>query len=282
MPFSPSQKIVLVTGGSSGIGLEIARQLVQQGAHVWLVARRPERLEAALEQVNAARINPEQRSGMVAADVGDPSQAQAAVEQVIHEIGLPDLVINSAGFARPGYFLEQDLDFLHTMMDVNYWGTVYITRAVLPGMIQRGSGHIVNIASESGFLGLMGYVGYTATKFAVAGFSDALRAELRGSGVRLSIVYPSDTDTEQLAYETEYRTPELRAMTPLRTTSTPQAVAKAILKGVVHKQYVILPSFDSQLMFALTRILGKAVYPVVDLLSSLLWKYWLRNNKEKV
>ena len=280
IPLSP--KIVLVTGGSSGIGLEIARQLVQQGNHVWLLARRPDRLAEALETLQAERVRPDQRCGMVSADVGDPVQAQAAVDQVIRETGLPDLVVNSAGFARPGYFLEQEPDFLHTMMDVNYWGTLYITRAVLPGMVARGSGHIVNIASESGFLGLMGYVGYTASKFAVAGFSDALRAELKRSGVRLSIVYPSDVDTAQLEYETKFRTPEVRALAPLRSVASPQVVAKAILKGVARGQYVILPSFDSQFMFFLTRVLGRAIYPVLDLITGLLWKNWLRKNKEKI
>lgn len=278
-PISP--KIALITGGSSGIGLEIARQLVQQGDHVWLVARRLDRLTEALEIMQAARIHPEQRCGMVAADVSDPAQAQAAVEQVVQEIGLPDLVVNSAGFARPGDFLEQDLEFLHTMMDVNFWGTVYVSRAVLPGMLTRGSGHVVNIASESGFLGLMGYVGYTASKFAVAGFSDALRAELKRSGVRLSIVYPSDVDTAQLTYETQYRTPAVQSLAPLRSTVSPQSVAKAILKGVARGHYVILPTFDSKLMYTLTRILGRAVYPVLDLITDLLWNHWIRKNKEK-
>lgn len=281
MPSPFAEKIAFVTGGSSGIGLEIARQLAQQGAHVWLVARRPERLEEALELVRAAQANPAQRCGMFAADVGDINQAQAAVEHVIDEIGLPDLVVNSAGFARPGYFVEQELDFLHTMMDVNFWGTLYVTRAVLPGMIARGSGHIVNIASESGFLGLMGYVGYTASKFAVVGFSDALRAELKRSGVRLSIVYPSDVDTPQLEYESRYRTPEVHALAPLRSVTSPQAITKAILNGVAHGRYMILPNFDSWSMYFLTRILGRAIYPVFDLITDLLWKYWLWKNKEK-
>ena len=281
MSSPPSPIIALITGGSSGIGLELARQLVQQGSHVWIIARRPDRLAEALQALHAERVNPDQRLGMVPADVADPLQAQAAVDRVIEEIGLPDLVINSAGFARPGRFLEQDLEFHHTMMDVNYWGTVYVTRAVLPGMVQRGAGHVVNIASESGFLGLMGYVGYTATKFAVAGFSDALRAEIKNSGVRLHIVYPPDVDTPQLAYERNYRPPELQALEPLRSVSTPQAVAKAILKGVRRNQYMILPGFDSRFMYSLTRILGRGVYPVMDLITGALWKNWLKKNKKE-
>jgi 3-dehydrosphinganine reductase len=272
----PNPKIALITGGSSGIGLEIARQLSRQGAQIWLVARRADLLSAALDTVQAERVDARQRFGIIQADVSDAAQAQAAVEQVTREIGLPDLVINSAGFAQPGYFHELDLDNFRFTMDVNYFGTLYITKAVVPGMMARGSGHIVNISSAAGFLGAFGYTSYSASKFAVAGFSDALRAEMKQYGIRVSIVFPADVDTPQLAYETKYQPAETRAMGPLRGVMSVEAVAAETLHGIAHGQYIILPGFDSKLMFFLTRFLGAAVHPFMDFLQSVMNKRALR------
>jgi 3-dehydrosphinganine reductase len=274
-----TSKIALITGGSSGIGLEIALQLSQQGAHIWLVGRNPERLSTALESVQAARMNEQQRFGMSAADVSDPLQAQAAVEAVTNSIGLPDLVINSAGFAHPGYFHELDLSIFRQTMDINYFGTVYITKAVVAGMMKRGSGHIVNISSGAGLLAAFGYSAYSPSKFAITGLSDELRAELKPHGVHVSVVFPSDTDTPQLAYEVQYQPPEMLAMAPMREVMTAEAVARATLRGVARRKYLILPGFESKLIYVLTHVLGSGAYPVMDLLQAVMWKRWSARKK---
>ena len=97
-------------------------------------------------------------------------------------------------------------------MATNYFGTLHVIKAVTPGMIDRGSGHIVNICSLGGFLGVFGYSAYCASKYAVRGLSDVLRAELRPYGIHFSVVYPPDTDTPQLAYENPFKPPETRAL----------------------------------------------------------------------
>lgn len=260
-----ANQIALVTGGSSGIGLEIARQLSSQGAHVWLVARQAARLAEALNIISSVKISPEQRFGMTSADLSNPEQAKSAVEQVTHQVGEPDLVVNSAGVAQPGYFLEQDLEIFHQMMAVNYFGTLNVAKAVLPGMVQRGSGHIVNISSVTGFMGMFGYSAYAASKFAVAGFSDILRAEMKPHGVRVSIVFPADVDTPQLAYETAYQPFETQALAPFRTVMKPEAFARIVLKDIGRGKYLILPGFDSKLMYTLSKLLGTAFYPLFDI-----------------
>lgn len=269
-------QIVLVTGGSSGLGLELARQLSQEGAHVWLAARRKELLESALETVTAAKISAEQRFGMSSVDVSDAEQAKSVVQQVTQAIGLPDLVINSAGVAQPGYVQDLDLDLFHWMMNVNFFGTVNVDKAVIPGMIQRGSGHMVNICSAVEFLAAFGYSAYAASKFALKGFSDILRSEMKPHGIRVSIVFPSDVDTPQLAYETSYQPLETQALAPFRSVMTPSAVARATLRGIARGQYFILPGFDSKLMYELTRILGTAFYPLFDIVHSVLIRRKLR------
>ena len=115
-------------------------------------------------------------------DVRHPEEVAELIEKVTHQAGVPDIVINSAGVAHPGYVQELDLDIYHWMMDVNYYGTVHVVKAVLPAMLERGSGYIVNIGSVASRIGVFGYTAYSGSKFAVAGFTDVLRMELKPHG----------------------------------------------------------------------------------------------------
>jgi 3-dehydrosphinganine reductase len=257
-------KIALVTGGSSGIGLAIACQLAGQGASVWLVARRKELLEAALKEVEAARLTTAQRCGIFPADVSQADQAAAAVEYVSSQAGIPDLLVNSAGITHPGYVQDLSLEIFRSMMDVNYFGTVYVIKAALPAMIQRGSGHIINISSMAGFLGAFGYSAYGASKFAVRGFSDVLRSEMKPLGIRVSIVFPPDTDTAQLAYEAPFKPPETKALSGNAKVMSPEAVARITLQQAARGRYIILPGSDTQLFYWLNSHLGNLAYPVLD------------------
>jgi 3-dehydrosphinganine reductase len=260
------EKVVLVTGGSSGIGLATARLLARQGAHVWLIARGEERLSEALRTVENDRQDANQRCGTIAADVSNEKEVNSAISKVIKNVGLPDLVINSAGVARPGYVQDIGMDIFHWMMDTNYFGTVHVIKALLPGMIKRSSGYIVNISSMAGFLGVFGYTAYGASKYAVRGFSDVLRAEMKPHGIGVSIVYPPDTNTAQLAYESQFKPMESKALTGSAGMMTAEAVADAIIKGIMHGHYVILPGMESKLFYRLSGLAGNAVYPVMDLL----------------
>lgn len=254
-------KIALITGGSSGIGFAVARSLADHGAQVWLIARREEQLRSALETISCET---EGHCGTISADVSDWEQVAAAVAQVEQEVGLPDLVVNSAGVVQPGYFQDLDLDVFRWMMDINYYGTLHVCKAVVPGMIARGSGHIVNISSLAGLVGVFGYTAYGASKFAVSGFTDTLRSELKPLGIGVSIVYPVDTDTPQLAYENEYKPPETKAIGGTANVMSPEEVAQSILHNVERGRYMILPGFDGKLLYWVSRLLGSGVYPVMD------------------
>lgn len=257
-------KTALITGGSSGIGLALARSLSAMGANVWLLARHPDMLETALASVQEAKLDPAQNCGVVACDVTDENQVSVAVDHVSQAVGVPDLLINSAGVAHPGYVEELDDKIFHWMMDVNYFGTVHMIKACLPGMLKRGSGHIVNISSIAGFIGVFGYTAYGASKFAVSGFSDVLRAELKPCGIRVSIVFPPDTKTAQLDYENQFKPVETKALAGTTKAMTAEEVAKVILKGVTRGKYVILPGMEANLLYRLSGIFGNAVYPVMD------------------
>jgi len=259
-------KVALITGGSSGIGLALARQLAGHGSQVWLLARRKEALAAAQKEIGAA-------CRTVAADVSDWGQVQEAVGQVIRETGVPDILINSAGVTHPGYVQELPLEVFHQMMDINYFGTVNVVKTVLLGMMGRGSGHIVNISSVAGFGGVFGYSAYGASKYAVRGFSDVLRSEMKAHGIRVSIVFPADTDTPQLAYERPFQPPETKVMNAKAKIRTADDVAKTILHGVRKNKYVILIGEDAKFLYFLNDFLGNGKYQLVDL--------WVKDARRK-
>jgi 3-dehydrosphinganine reductase len=135
---------------------------------------------------------------------------------------------------------------------------------VVPAMIARGSGHIVNISSIAGFLGVYGYSAYGASKFAVAGFSDVLRAEMKPLGIHVSLVFPPDTKTEQLAYETRFKPAVTKALSGSSGLMEPERVADAILRGVARKRYIITPGSEGRVLYHAHHLLGKLVYPVMD------------------
>ncbi len=254
----------LVTGGSSGIGLALSRQLAAAGADVWILARHRDRLAEAVEAIRAERASEDQTVEALEADVTDHASVTRVLGPLIDADQLPDLLINSAGAAHPGYAEALGMDIFHWMMDVNYYGTVHVTQTLLPGMVRRGSGHIVNIASVAGFLAVFGYTAYGASKFAIRGYSDALRAEMKPKGVRVSIVYPPDTRTPQLDYENQFKPPETRALAGNVDAMEPGVVASAILKGVRRKHYVIIPGFEGKLLYWLSGALGTSLYPLMD------------------
>lgn len=259
--FTWSGKNALVTGGSSGIGLAAAGLLAKQGANVWILADHEDKLENAYKQLGC---DPEQMCGILPANVSNFEEVKSIIEEVIEQNGVPDLVINSAGVTYPGYFQEIDLDIFREMMEVNYFGTVYVTKIVLPGMIARGSGHIINIASMAGIVGVFGYTAYGASKYAVRGFSDALRSELKPLGIRLSIVFPVDTDTPQLHYENQFKPYETKVIAASARVMSPESVAETILRDAARGRYVILPGLESKILYRAVSLVGNGVYPVVD------------------
>lgn len=261
-------KVAFITGGSSGIGLALARLLAANGAHVWIAARDRVRLESALREVESARASGEQRCGFVSADLSVASEASEAVSKVMESAGHPDVVVNSAGVAHPGYVQDLSLDIFRRMMETNYFATVYVTKAVLPGMIERRSGQIVNISSMAGFTGVFGYTAYGASKFAVTGFSEALRAEMKPHGVRVSLVFPPDTDTPQLAYENQFKPPETKAVSGTARALSAERVARAILRDAGRGRFLILPGMEARLFYILiTKLPRSLVFAVMDWLA---------------
>ena len=260
-------KVVLITGGSSGIGLATAKLLSQKGAHIWLLARNREKLQSALSEVEKLRTYPDQRFGIVPADVTDASAVTNAVHEVEKACGAPDILINSAGDVYPDLFKDADINMVRLQMEINYFGTVNAIKSCLPSMITRRSGYIVIISSVYGFIGGYGYSAYCASKFAVRGFSDALRAELKPLGIGVSIVMPQNTVTPQLQRENKLKSPVMKALDTTKTM-TAESVANAIIRGISQRKYVIIPGFEGKFLFWLNGIMGTGIHSIMDLMVS--------------
>jgi NAD(P)-dependent dehydrogenase (short-subunit alcohol dehydrogenase family) len=184
--YSFAGRTVLVTGGSRGLGLALARRLAAEGARVAICGRDPEALERARSELEAVGTE-----GLaLPVDVSDRDAVAALVARVTERFGPIDMLVNNAGVIEVGPEETMTLADYEEAMAVNFWGTVYPTLAVLPSMRERGSGRIVNITSIGGRLGVPHLLPYSASKFAALGFTQGLRAEARRHGVLVTAVVP--------------------------------------------------------------------------------------------
>ncbi|GGO89414.1 SDR family oxidoreductase [Wenjunlia tyrosinilytica] len=227
----------VVTGGSSGIGLATARELARRGTRLSLVARGSERLESAAAEL--AEMGAE--VAVAPADVSDRAALTAALDRLVTEQGPCDILVASAGLARPGHFLDLPDEVFRQMMEVDYFGTLYALRAVLPGMAERRRGSVVAVSSAAGLLGIFGYSAYGPAKFAVRGLMESVRAELAPLGVHAGVVFPPDVDTPQLAEENRWKPAETFAVSGTVKPLTPQKVAEAIVSGIASRRFLICP-----------------------------------------
>jgi 3-dehydrosphinganine reductase len=235
---------VIITGGSSGIGKAIGLQLVQQGANLSIVARDRSKLATAQAELQAACASAEQQIFTLSADVADRVQAEGAMAAAIAHQGTPDWLITCAGIARPGYFRDLPLEVFEQTMAVNYFGSLYCIKAVLPAMLQRQQGQIVLVSSGAGLIGIYGYSPYCPSKFALRGLAESLRGELKPEGIGVSIAYPPDTDTPQWAEENKTKPPETQQITATAGVWSAADVARAIVRGAQTQRFAITPGTE--------------------------------------
>ncbi len=260
-------KVILITGGSSGIGRSLAMLSARSGATVCIIARDEKKLKLTWEELNRVSITGENHL-YYATDLSLQENACRMARYVTEHTGVPDIIINSAGAAHPGYFEELDEKIFRWMMEANYFTTVNTIKAFIPAMIQRKSGHIVNISSVAGYLGVFGYTAYGAAKFAITGFSKTLRAEMKRYHIRVSVVYPPDTYTPMLEYENPLKPAETRALSGNARALQPDEVATVILKNIARGKFNIHPSLDTALYYRLQKLLPDSwIFALLDFLS---------------
>lgn len=234
IPIPSDNGTCLITGASAGIGKEFALQMAERGYNVTLVARRVKRLNeiaARIERKFNTRVDVQE------CDVTDPEQRRELLESIEARGGVVDILINNAGIGTDGPFWERHTDEELAQIEINVTALTALTHMVLPGMIERGNGAVLNVASTAAFQPLPRQSVYAATKAYVLSFSQALSKELAGTGVSMTVLCPGPTRTEFFGE----RQAELEADTPGFTWQTAEDCARDGLDGMFKKKRVVVP-----------------------------------------
>lgn len=256
-------RVAFVAGGSQGIGLAAAKQLAARGAHVAIFARRPEVLAQAASEIESRRRSREQRVVWRSLDVADHEKVGEAMSACVADIGTPDLLLNCAGRARPDYFENITPERFDETLRINLHGCWNTVSALVPHMKNRRGSYIVNTSSLAGLIGVFGYTDYCASKFALVGFSEALRAEVARYGMTVSVLCPPDTDTPGFAAENIGKPPETVAASEGGGVMSAEAVAEELFRGMARRRFLIIPGREGRVAHLAKRLAPGLVERIV-------------------
>ena len=256
-------KTAYITGGSSGIGLACAEMLAARGANVLIMARRPGQLEIAIKQIESKRVSERQRFSAVQVDVSDKDQIANSLSRAAKEFGPPDILINSAGISFPQKFEDIPFEKFDEIMRVNLYGTWNTISNLLP-YLKQSHGYIINVSSVAGYIGVFGMTAYSAAKFAVIGFSEALRSELKRFDVTVSVLCPPDVDTPMLEKAGKIKPEETKAISATAKIMTAEEVAKVVLDAMGKGAFMILPGSGTRFTYNMKRLFPGLVEFITD------------------
>ena len=256
-------KVVLITGASSGIGKESAIEFAKLGANIILVSRTKEKLEQVADELKKFNVT----ILVCQCDVSKKDQVKEMSKTVLEKFDSVDILVNNAGFAIYGSVHDLSIDDIESQMETNYFGMVYCIKYFLPLMLKKKSGHIVNVASVAASFGLPGIASYCASKFAMLGFSEGLKHELKNSGVGITVVSPIMVRTNFFEHPSFEKMPKF-----FPTSLSSKTVAKAILKAANSPRLeIIVPSLvrgavwlKNTFPYFINPILGKAFKKQLD------------------
>jgi short-subunit dehydrogenase len=242
---------VLITGGSGGLGAALARELAASGARLALAARSRERLEEVARDLSAGGAE----ALAVPTDITEDAQRRRLVDAVVGAFGGLDVLINNAGLGATGAFAEASEDRLRRIFEVNFFAAAELTRLAIPHLARGRDPMIVNISSVIGRCGYPGSSEYCASKFALSGWSDALRAELAGRGIGVLLACPGPVATEFSAHTLEDKLPppkDLKAVSPA-------ACARLIVAALRRRRPEIVIGGGGKLLLTLNRLFPRLV-----------------------
>lgn len=245
----------IVTGGSKGIGYQLAVGLIERGCNVTIVARNVKDLERACSDLQTLADQRGQRQKVQWKSIDMTAEYEvikAAFDECAKELGPIDILINNAGHSVQAPFCELPVTDFEKQMKVNYLSAVYATRAVVDDMKARKTGHISFVSSAAGQFAIFGYSAYSPTKFALRGFADTLHMELLPYKVNVGVLYPPNTDTEGFKLELETMPEETKLMSDSAGLFTPKFVADAHLKDIADGNYATTIGLDGWMLGVLT------------------------------
>lgn len=252
-------KNYIVTGASSGIGKSLALFLAKYGANVAISARGIE----ALNQVKNEIIQLGVKCYAESMDVSDEIACQQFIENAVSELGSIDGLINNAGVSMRGLFHETETQALEKIMNINFWGALYCTKAALPEILKT-KGSIVAVSSVIGFKGLPGRTGYAASKFAMNGFFESLRLEYMNSGVHILVACPGFTQSE-IRKKALNSKGEPQGETPLDESKLmhPDEVATQILKAITKRKRFLVQTTQGKLIFWINKFFPNTLDKII-------------------
>ena len=228
-------KVVVITGASSGIGEQSAEEFAKLHANVILVSRNEEKLKKVEKKLSKYKTS----VFVYACDVSKKNQVEIMGKIIIEKFGTVDVLVNNAGFGIHNIVNETKIEEMESQMMTNFFGTMYCTKAFLPKMLEQRSGHIVNVASVAGSIGLPGMASYCASKFAMLGFSESLSHELKGTGVGITVVSPIMVRTNFFNHESFGKMPRYSS-----TSLSSKTVANAVVRAASSPRLeIVVPQF---------------------------------------
>jgi short-subunit dehydrogenase len=252
-----TNKIILITGGTSGIGYALAQLALEQNAKVAVCARSLAKLQAMAKKLNTDHLFTFQ------ADVSQEDQCHAFVQASIEHFGAIDILINNAGISMRALFQEVESSVLKQVMDINYWGSIFTTKSALHSII-ASKGTIVGISSIAGYKGLPGRVAYSSSKFALQGFLESLRIELLHTGVNVMWVSPGFT-ASNIRNTALDQSGQAQGETPLKEDKLMSAeeCARIILQAISKRKRTVIMTFQGKLTVLLNKFFPSLVDKLV-------------------
>ena len=255
-----SNKVIFIAGGSTGIGLSIAVEFSKNNNTLVLLARDIRKLEAAKTQVEKSGNS---KCLIYAADAKDYNSLKPVLDTTVKEAGAPDLVINCVGRAYPDHFENISAAIMQDTMQTNFGSMWNVAHILLPYMKAKG-GKIVNTSSVGGFVGVFGYADYSASKFAVIGFSEVLKQELSRYNIKVQVLCPPDTETPGFETENKTKPEETKEISKTAKLLQPEEVARQEVKGIEGDSFMIIPGGDGKLTYWMKRHFPFIVNMIMD------------------
>lgn len=238
-PFA--SKFAFIPGGSKGMGKAVAKKFVQLGGSVCLIARNMEFLKVAQEECENVKTNSNQFVEIVSCDTTDMIKLKPLIEEFIQKHGIPDYLFNFVGYAYVQYLEKLTLEDFKNNMDANYYGQLIPTLIILRHFMDAKNGYITFTSSIMGFFAIMGYATYVPSKYAIFGLAEILRHELLPYNIKVSILFPVDTDTPGFAEENKLKPEECKIISETGTLMPADEVADEFIKGILEEHFEILP-----------------------------------------
>ncbi|MGB5912387.1 MAG: SDR family oxidoreductase [Promethearchaeia archaeon] len=233
-------KFAVISGGSKGMGKATAKLFVQLGGSVCIIARGMDALKETQNECNKLKSDDSQFIEVIACDTTDMNKLKPLLTDIIKKYIIPDYLFNFVGYAYAQYLEKLTLEDFKTNMNMNYYGQLVPTLIILPYFLEAKNGYISFTSSVMGFMGIMGFATYTPTKYALFGLAEALRHELFPYNIKVSILFPADTDTPGFAEENKLKPPECALISESGGLLTPEEVADEFIKSILQKRFEIL------------------------------------------